>query len=534
MKVFKTFMLYFLILIALAIGGLLLCCGLMVFSPNTPIFGYKYVSYKGIKTDNIAIEEGVSAISVTSNRMDIKFIPNVTSNDIYIEYSQGMSGFVKQDAVDLAVASYTDAAKTFESGDSSLGGTTYKTLCIEVQEPEGLIFLNDCYIKVYIPSRAFEVLNAYTKNAGIDYTSVNESKVLNVNNLYLRTDSKDVSQKVVNINYPNCKRYYIRTLVGNCYFINEGADITGSIVFETSGGKLVAKNGAIRSALTVRSDTKVNGATLDITQLNGNLTFAAKSGNISIGTVSKGNAASYPKLDIQSEYCNIKIETLNGTMLTQGFEGGEIDNIDVVINKLHYISGLTSLDINSGKGNITIEELTGNSSLRTITGNINITKATSPNMFVETYNGAINITFDTVGTALSKLDIIVLKRSSINLANLQGTVNIDIEEGSGRDISLGLLEYVSNCTINVTASYDNVILKNVRSTKAAIYSDGEITTIDGPSHSDISQGNSDYYSTKAYPYQKRLNYSAGNPAVKLFVNNRKVTDDAACKVSAYM
>ena len=80
----------------------------------------------------------------------------------------------------------------------------------------------------------------------------------------------------------------------------------------------------------------------------------------------------------------------------------------------------------------------------------------------------------------------------------------------------------------------NVILKNVRSTKAAIYSDGEITTIDGPSHSDISQGTSDYYSTKAYPYQKRLNYSAGNPAVKLFVNNRKVTDDAACKVSAYM
>lgn len=532
MKVFKSIMLYLLILLGLVTAALLVCCVIMICSPNTSIFGYKYVSYKDVLEDEVSISSGeysgINAVSITSNRMDIKIIPNTKNQNVRIVYSQGMSGFVKKDAVDLQVNISKNDAKEFESGDVSTSGATYKTLCIDVSEPEGVIFLSDCYIKVYLPAgKTYSVINAYSKNGGIDYTSNTENKTIGVTNLYLKSTSRDVSKKSINIYKPNATRYYVRTGVGYCYFINDEADISGNIIFETSGGKLLAKNGALKGHLTVRSSADVNGATLDITKLYGSLTFVAKSGNISIGTIEKGTNGSSPSVDIQSKYCNIKIDTLKGTITTQGYEGSDVDNIDVTINNLYYINGLEGIDIDSSKGNIVINRLSGDANLESSTGNITVKEANCTTLYVNTYNGYINVDFVNSELKLTNFDVHVAKRSNMNLNNLRGNVNITVDGGDSRNINLSfyakVIDNAEKCTVNITTDGDNVNLKDISSGKFAVYADGDIDYSDVVQTSIIENGDGDYDKSYVMPNQRRFNYDRPSSTVsysKIFVHNR--------------
>lgn len=527
MKVFKSIMLYLLILLGLATAAVLICCVIMICSPNTSIFGYKYISYKDVLEESVSLTSGeysgVNAVSITSNRMDIRILPNVESNsDVKIVYSQGMSGFVKQDAVDLKVTISKDDTHEFESGDSSLSGNTYKTLCIDVSEPDGIIFLADCYIKVYLPSKVYDVVNAYTKNGGIDFSSKNESKKITVNNLYLMSTSRDVGKKAITIYKPASSRYYVRTSVGHCYFNNDKEAFGGNIIFETNGGKLIAKNGAIKGSLTVRTSTDVNGATLDITELNGNLTFVARSGNISIANVEKGSNSEYPKVDIQSKYCNAKIDKLTGIITTQGYEGGDVDNIDITINELIRQTD-TMIDIDSGKGNIVINKLYGSANLVSSTGNITVKEANSKELYVDTHNGLINLSFVESDLNLTKLDIHVSKRSNMNLNNIKGTVNIVVDSGDSRNINMTFHSKVTDnaemCTVNVTSNGDNININKIGSGKFAVYTDGDIAC-DVAQNMDIHDTDADYDRKNNMSVQKRFNYTVPSTNhSKIYVHN---------------
>lgn len=527
MKVFKSIMLYLLILLGLATAAVLICCVIMICSPNTSIFGYKYISYKNVLEENVSLTSGdyagINAVSITSNRMDIKILPNVESNEnIKIVYSQGMSGFVKKDAVDLQVKLSRNDSQEFESGDSSFSGITYKALCIDVAEPDGIIFLSDCYIKVYLPAKTYAVVNAYTKNGGIDYSSKNEKTTINVSNLYLMSTSRDVSKKAVTVYKPSSSRYYLRTGVGNCFFNNEGEDFNGNIIFETSGGKLVAKNGAIKGSLTVRTSTDVNGATLDITKLYGNLTFVARSGNISIASIEKGSNSAYPVVDIQSKYCSAKIDKLYGTITTQGYEGGDVDNIDITINDLIH-QGSSGIDIDSGKGNIVINKLFGDANLVSSTGNITVKNANPQELYVDTHNGYITLAFVDAELRLSKLDIHVSKRSNMNLSNLKGTVNITVDSGESRNINMTFHNKVTDnseiATVNVISNGDNININNIGSGMFAVYTDGDISC-DVAQNMVIREGDADYDRQYNMSSQKRFNYTT--PATnhsKIYVHN---------------
>ena len=131
MKVFKSIMLYLLLIIGVALAAVLICCVIMICSPRTVVFGYKYVSFKERITEDPIELGAVSAVSVTSNRMDIIIVPNTESDEVLISYSQGMSGFVKADAPDLKVEITASKTMEFNSGDSSYGaGTSYNTFCV--------------------------------------------------------------------------------------------------------------------------------------------------------------------------------------------------------------------------------------------------------------------------------------------------------------------------------------------------------------------------------------------------------------------
>jgi hypothetical protein len=458
--------------------------------------------------------------------MQIEVLPNTATNNIEIEYSQGMSGFVRTKAKDLELKLEVKSNVQFESGDSSYGaGATYKTACIDVIEPTGLIFLDNCYIKVYVPTgRDISVIYASSKNGAIEYTSTSENKSIKVSNLYIDSKTGDY-RKQVKIIYPNATRYYIRTESSHCYFLNNGNDIGGNIIFESSGGKLVAKNGAIKAKLTVRSSAKVNGATLDITTLGGNLTFVARSGKISIGNVADAI------VDIQSEYCDIMINQLVGAITTQGYNGEDVDNIDVNITTLIYQPSLgRSIDIDSGKGNIKIGTLKGASSLTSSTGNITVSNGYSDTSVV-THNGGINLTFSEVECTLSSLNINVSKRANMTLKGVQGNVTINVASGGGRSIVMTPSQKVklgANCTITISSNGDKVYLNNIGGdTKLAVYSDGSIAG-SAPGIK-IDSSDRDYDDGFSKPYQERFNYSKGGyPNCTLYVSNAGVNSREAC------
>ena len=526
MKVFKTIMLYLLLLIGLGIASVLICCVLMICSPKTVIFGYKYVSYKDAIEFTIDSSElsGVSALSITSNRMDIHIIPNSESNDIEVMYSQGMSGFVKENACDLTVK-HEKRDNTFDSGDSLYAqDIVYKTMNIDVTEPEGLVFLSDSNIKVYVPSHiTFTVINASTQNGKIQYSSTAEGKTIRVSNLYL--DSQMSGGNAIAISKPNASRYHLKTNSGACHLVNDGADISGNIIFATSGGKLVAKDGAIKGDLTVKSREGVSGANIDITNLYGDLNFYAKSGNVSIEKITCGPNSTYPIVDIQSKYCAFKVDTLVGTITTQGFEGENIDNIDISINNLTYVTALARpIDINTKAGNVSIKNLRGGqANITTSTGNIYVEKS-FVNMTVETYDGKIDIHFDnTNASLLTRLDINVLKKSAITLTGLKGTINITMTEDGDRKISLGfhpsILDGSSVCEIGIYASGNNVVLEDISSANFAVYTDGEVKH-DVIIADRIMQGDFDYDNIHSMDNQYRFNYSS-NPFrySKIYVHN---------------
>ena len=193
MKVFKKIMLYLLILIALCIASVLVSCIIMICSPKTSIFVYSYISYKEVLEEEMTLNSNVKAISITSNRTQIEILPNTESNKIKIQYSQGMSGFVKTKAKDLELKTETKSGVQFESGESGYGsGTSYITACIDVLEPNGLIFLDGCFIRVYVPTgKDFSVIYASSKNASINYTSTSDNKAIKVSNLYVDSKTKD-------------------------------------------------------------------------------------------------------------------------------------------------------------------------------------------------------------------------------------------------------------------------------------------------------------------------------------------------------
>ncbi len=531
MKVFKSIMLYLLLLIGVAIAAVLICCVLMICSPNTIILGYRYVSYKGDKEFTITEDDmsGINALSITSDRMDIYIIPNSETNNVEVFYSQGMSGFVKAKASDLSVEHKTEQL-TFDSGDSAYApDVTYNTMSIDVSEPNGLMFLSDSYIKVYVPTnRDFAVINAYTNRGKVEYSSNAEGRTIRVSNLYLDSQSRDGSKTTIVVNKPNASRYHLKTGAGSCYLLNDGADISGQIIFATSGGKLIAKDGAIKGPLTVRSDGKVGGANIDITNLYGNLNFYARSGNVSIDTISKGTNSTYPIVDMQSEYCSFKVKTLAGTITTQGFEGGDIKEIDVDIKTLTYVPALgRPIDINSELGNINIGTLRGVANLTSNTGKITIKKAYN-NLTIETYNGEIDINFDNTNESqLSRVDINALRHCAIDLSGLKGTVNISMARDGDRKINLGLhtsvLDSTATCNMSINSNGNNVTVENISSAPFTVYTDGSVKG-DSIRKTEVGSSDFDYDSNYNMKNQYRYNYTKAQVSTRrssLFVHNNR-------------
>lgn len=529
MKVFKKIMLYLLILIALCIAAVLVSCIIMICSPKTSIFGYSYISYKEVLEEEMTLSSGVKAISITSNRTQIEILPNTESGKIKIQYSQGMSGFVKTKAKDLELKTETKSGVQFESGESGYAsGTSYTTACIDVLEPNGLIFLDGCFIRVFVPTgRDFSVIYASSKNASINYTSTSDNKAIKVSNLYVDSKTKDY-RKTVEINTPNASRYYIKTVSGQCYFNNGDKDIGGKIIFESAGGKLIAKSGTLNADLIVRSSAAVNGATLDITKLDGNLTFNAKSGNIGIGEVVNSI------VDIQSEYCNIEINQLIGSITVQGYNGKDVDNIDVNIKTLIYQEATNrNIDIDSGKGNIVINTLKGAANLTSSTGNITVTKAYN-DISIMTNNGGINLAFSETECNLANLTINVARKSNMNLKGVQGNVTINcclLATGGERKITITPSQKVklgASCRIMISSENDKIYLNNIGGdTKLAVYSDGPIGG-SAPGLT-INSSDRDYDDGFSKPNQERFNYSKGGyPNCELFVSNSGTSSRDAC------
>lgn len=530
MKVFKSILLYLLIAIGLCAAAVLVCCVILMLSPSTKIFGYQYISYKKSYSREISDYNSLNtqAISITSNRMKIQIIPNTSDDLIRIEYNPGMSGFVKSDKSKLELKVEVKQDQQFVAVND---GNSYDTLNIDMIEPDGLIFLSSSVIKVYVPvSRTYAVIYAENGKGGIDYVSTDSSKQVKVNNLYLKTTNSDIE-----IVAPNASTYNFTTTTGDLKINNNNNDINANITFNTSTGSFQTTS-TINGTLNVNSTARSVGPNISVKKVLGTFNYNAPAGNVNIEEIGSQESGKGANLAIKAINGSFNIGKIYGYTYVQPYDEGNIKNLNFNITSLFNIDTENRQSFfESGEGNINIGTLKGYAQFKTSTGNVTI-KDAYESMFIYSYSGAINVTYNTSSRPNESLGGFQVNttESNVTATNLHTKVEVVVNSGKftrSRTINLTFDKVASNCTID--AYTHDVILKTkigCSYTLVAGVAESKITINDTVGTlSKIASSDSDYKAEFDGKNAYRIGYiKDGTPLGKISV----ITEDAL-KVQGY-
>lgn len=519
MKVFKSILLYLLIAIGLLAAAVMVCCVILMLSPKTKILGYQYVSYKKSYVRDITASESATAqaININSNRMKINIVPT-TNNYIKVVYSPGMSGFVKAKNSKLSLNVRFEQNQQFTGVDD---GTSYKTLNIIATEPEGLLFLSSSYMTIYVPvTYDYSVINAANGRGGINYTAISSSKEIKVSRLYLKTTTADID-----IIAPNADVYYISTTTGDLKFNNNNRDIDANITYRTNTGSFETTS-VINGAVSVESEAKSVGPNISIKKVLGSFNFESPSGNVVIGEIGDMSSGESSNLTVKASNASFKINKIYGYTYVQPFKDN-VDNIDFKINDLYNTnSGGFQSFFESGKGNITIGTLRGYSQFKTSTGNVKVTNAWE-SMYIYTYSGAINVTFNTAANPNDGLGGMQIDttESNITVKNIKCKVDISVNSNKftrSRNINLQYMEVDVDSVIDAYTHDVNIETKIGQA--YTFITSAPKKNIDKPPtsvgiFSEILTTDSDYSLQYAEKTAYRVGYSKGqNYNGRIFVN----------------
>ena len=512
MKVFKSIMLYLLIAIGVCAAGLLVCCVILMVSPNTSIFGYKYVSYKATHTKELTeyrFTHDIGAISIETNRMSVNIQPHSDNTEyIKIVYKQGMSGFVKKDTK-LELEEPKVTAKQFTGVNDD---TTYNAIIIKMLEPEGLVFLNNPAMTIYLPANVhYSVIQAETGKGVINFIeAADSSHKIDVSKLYLSSSTSNI-----NIAATGVDDYFITTKTGDLFIANNNQDINANISFNTKTGSFSTAS-TINGTFNVESSVGSVGPNIKLKKVLGTFNYNAPSGNVvieSIGSEADGKGAN---VTIKSTNAKFTIGTIYGYTYVQPYNEGNIENLTFNINYLYNISksGQQSF-FESGKGDITIGTLKGYSQFKTSTGDITIKDAWE-SMLILSYSGTINVAYNLGATINNELGgfQVDTTESYITATNLHCVVDIDVNDAKltrGRKIDLTFTRIVDNSSIN---AYQHDV--KISAKKGQVYTlitqgttNVEVNSTVGL-HSPYSSTDSDYKSSYEGHKVYRVGYALGS------------------------
>jgi hypothetical protein len=467
MKLVKSILMFASIIVGILVTSVLVCGVVLMVSPNTEIFGYKYVNYRDLSTrtyaNNSVVIDGVTgaevysatAISVTTQSVPVTFRVS-EQNHVFIRFNPNISGFVKTDNSNFDYHIQV-VEKAFPHNTP---GATHKTVDIVLTEPEGWLFTGGGFIEVYIPVGfgALEVLSATTTSGSVTYTPthrVNNGPTLTIqaNRFYATTTSGSVF-----INTPNCSHYTVTTTSGEFRFINP-TTVTANVEFTTQTGRLQCSNNqnnaTITGSLTINSDAQGSGMHVNVNRVLGTLSITARIGTVNISQI--GLSQAQPStVAISGTSLRLNFGTVYGDITSTNFTGiTTAPSTRFDIDKLFATTtaGVVATTFNTGSDSITINELVGNIGFETTSGNVTIRNAKgnigSAEILSKTRSGHINVTFDRGGVYNFFVES---NEGNITAKNLSGLVTINITTMSAADrsrtIDLEFMNVTEGSSIN--------------------------------------------------------------------------------------
>lgn len=516
-KALKTFFIYLGILVGLCALALAGCIIAMVFF-HAHILGYKYVSYKGTyqAVYDFAAND-VSAIKVNAGRMDVNIVANNSEDSVIVNYRRGLSGFTGAKSEEWSY-NHTYIMHTFrESSDM------YKTLSIDIKEPDGLLFADDYYITVSVPAGLVHVIDVTTTSGKIIY-NIAEDNPSNIDKqLYLTTTKGSIG-----VYNAVAEQIYLETTSGEAGITSENA-IDGELYFETNSGRLNVSQ-TLNGNLTVSSDASRVGPYIRASKLYGDVTVLSPYGKMEATQIGSETAARDVVLSTKS--FKVNIGTLYGKIYASSAGTSATPNINVKINYL--ISKDSTTDsisfIASGNGDINIGYTDSPIVLATNSGDINIASIKQQvegaiNISAgKNSNVSINYAMDTMESDVNQL-VTTIKNGSLTIKNIRYLSKIIVDDNSkGGLIDLTFVDVKGNLSSlntaynQITCNNHRLVMKinNSKSYRIVLdqpakssYSMGETSVLGLIQTTKIVEGSADYLHKEGgvYKYQARINYS---------------------------
>ena len=515
MKGFKKFLIYLFIILGVLITITLIIFAFMYFSPNTPVLGFEYVSYKSNQTKvfNSTSDpsvQNIQSVEIYSDNCDIYIYPNEQSGEIKVVEVQDFTGFAREVNSSLSVEEKINYNQ-YEENSLNL-----KTFMFVLKEPNGWISKNKSKLEVYISNNLnLNTIFAKTNGGNVYYNSTLNESNISCENLFLKSSG---SGNIYINNNQSINNYYLTTENGSANFNNLNSITSNLIKFETNNGSFVAsnqnKNCELKSNLTVKSNSTGSGPYIDVDILNGNFSVNSNKGTYNVNKI--GKYGEFKTISVSSNKSNIYFGTVYGNVSVLSTSKAEKNN--VTISELIYTSLTNTFE--TGAGNLIINKLQGNVAVETTSGNVQIDDATtSSDICAYTKSGNINVKYKySEQNNKDNFLKVITNTGNINLDNVSCFLEVKVLSNSNASCNIGFSAVSSlENTLDILNRQANLYFINSgANTRCRIVSKKEVNIIGTAIGSDISSQydesniqNEDYILNEydGFNYSYRINYN---------------------------
>lgn len=428
MNFFKKFLLYFFIIVGSVVAIVAVILAIMYFAPGTQILNYKYLNYNQVIQEEFTAESKIKptdfvAVEVNTKLTQVYFMPSDKEGIVSYSHRQGLSGFVRAETSSL----YVSANVVEKSYSEEVGGTTYKTLVLNVIEPEGvMISENNPMLTVYLPLE-LEVLSVNTEKGRVGFSTKNNEASCIAKKFYANSTQGGEIQ----IDYPKgATNYYLYTTTGDVTF-NYAEVVDASIKLTTDTGKLSFVNSTQTPTLTgnleVYSFVENKGPTIDFGNIKGNVKIAASYVNFKAQQIGAKEAQTSLAVTVDKSDMDLGSVYARFTLASKVTK----NHNNVTIKRLYYTNTTDSHILDVGSGNVNITDSIGNVGIDATTGNVVLANAYD-DIKVATTTGPISVTYNS-GAQLDGVDRVIegdltidTETGDVVVNNLRGALNVKV------------------------------------------------------------------------------------------------------------
>jgi len=515
MNFFKKFLLYLLIIVGSVVAIVATVLAIMYFAPGTKVLGYQYLNYNAEKSVEFNSTTAIKptdfeAIEVNSNLTKVFFKPSNKADTVYYIHKEGLSGFVKVENSKL----YVSAKVENKSFSEEVGGTKYKTLVLDVVEPQGVALSeNSPIITVFIPSN-LKVLSVNTEKGEIGFTTKNEEFTSNVEKFYANSTA---GGNILIREPKSTKNYYLYTTKGNVTFENPEV-VSANIKFTTDNGKLSLTNGdkaQLTGNLEVYSYLENKGPKLEFSKINGNVKITADYVDFSAKQV--GLKENQSSLAITTNQSVINVNNIYARF-TLASKIAKNKN-EVTIGRLYYNKTADDHILDVGMGSITIADTVGAVGIDATSGNVTVNNAYD-NVKIATTTGNIFVKFnpdamlDGAEKEVAGSLVIDTNEGNVEIKNMRGELNVKTTSIKADlkmdvhylDIKKNSMIVAKNRNVNITTTTSEKIQAGNTCRLLLVAGTADFGLSSGL-RSQIVSGDKDFITTPEYNSQYRMGYA---------------------------